>query len=291
MEARAVVSIERSRSVESVLRAQPASDGAGVRLLRNLGPALHQRLDPFLMLDEFKSDRPDDYIAGFPDHPHRGFETVTYMLAGAMRHQDSRGHTGHLRGGDVQWMRAARGIIHSEMPEQDAGLMHGFQLWINLPAAEKMQPATYEDIAAARIPAVAFENGARAKVIAGAFAGARGPAPASSTSPLYVDVVLPAGSQLGVPLAVSDNAFLYVYNGEVDIGAPPSRVRAAHLAVLGNEAGADGVTVASAAGARFLLLAGRPIGEPIVQYGPFVMNTREEISQAFADYQSGHLDA
>lgn len=291
MSARPVPRLEHSRQVEQVLPAQPASDGAGVRLARNLGPALHRRLDPFLMLDEFKSDRPDDYIAGFPDHPHRGFQTVTYMLVGAMRHRDSRGNTGHLRGGDVQWMKAARGIIHSEMPEQEEGLMHGFQLWINLPAAEKMEPASYEDIAAARIPEVEFANRARAKVIAGTFEGVHGPAPSASTAPLYLDLAIPAGARLAVPLPSDHNGFVYVYDGEASIGMPATHVSAAHLAVLGNDTGATGIEIAAPVASRLLLLAGRPVGEPIVQYGPFVMNTREEIERAFADYKAGRLDA
>jgi redox-sensitive bicupin YhaK (pirin superfamily) len=284
--------ITRSRGVEQVLQAQPASDGAGVRLKRNLGPSLHRRLDPFLMLDEFRSDDAQDYIAGFPDHPHRGFETITYMLAGAMRHRDSRGNEGHLRNGSVQWMKAARGIIHSEMPEQEEGLMHGFQLWLNLPAAEKMADFWYDDIAADRIPAFALPAGVTGKVIAGEVFGVRGPGPQRETRPLYVDLSLPAAARAELPIPGGHNAFAYVYEGSVRLGQDEreARVAAGNLVVLGNEPAADGIAVAAQDGpARLLVLAGSPLREPIVQYGPFVMNTKEEIGQAFEDYQAGKL--
>lgn len=279
-----------SRQLQTVIPAVAAADGAGVRLYRSLGSQQGQRFDPFLMLDEFFSDDPGDYIAGFPSHPHRGFETVTYMLDGHMRHEDSFGNRGDLGPGDVQWMTAARGIIHSEMPQQESGRLRGFQLWINLPAKEKMKPAAWQDIAAARIPVLPLVGGGEARVIAGTFEqdGLRhaGPIGGLSTEPWYFDLRLPAGATLQVPLPLGHHAFLYLYEGAAVVGRDqPLPVRAASLLTDG-----DSIDLrAGAAGARLLLLAGKPIGEPVVQYGPFVMNSREEIEQAIADYQAGRL--
>jgi redox-sensitive bicupin YhaK (pirin superfamily) len=277
------------RRLQSVIDSVPASDGAGVKLRRSLGRAQGLQHDPFLMLDEFFSDNPDDYLAGFPAHPHRGFETVTYMLDGHMRHEDSEGNRGDLGPGDVQWMTAARGIIHSEMPQQTAGRMRGFQLWLNLPAAEKMRPAAYRDIPAREIPAVELPGGGDARVIAGAFAGARGPIGGRTTEPVFIDIRLPAGSGLELPLPAGHNAFLYAYDGQVSVG--PERQLLPHRAA-GLLSDGDSVAVAAGpAGGNLLLLAGRPLGEPVVQYGPFVMNTREEIERAVLDYQRGELVA
>lgn len=282
-----------ARSVRRLLRAMPTSDGAGVKLRRSLGQTPDARVDPFLMLDEFSTDNPDDYIAGFPSHPHRGFETVTYMLEGRMQHRDHLGNTGELTPGSVQWMTAGRGIIHSEMPQQSEGRMRGFQLWINLPAREKMKPATYRDIPPADIPQVALQGGGSVKIIAGAVAAGggttRGPVQGLATEPEFYDVVLPAGATFEQPVPGGHSAYLYVYEGALAVGPHGARraVQAHEGAVL-----SEGTRVAAAAGepgARFLLLAARPLREPVVQYGPFVMNTREEIEQALRDYQSGHL--
>jgi quercetin 2,3-dioxygenase len=280
-----------SRRLQAVIESVAASDGAGVKLRRSLGSRQNQRFDPFLMLDEFFSDDPDDYLAGFPAHPHRGFETVTYMLDGHMRHEDSFGNRGDLGPGDVQWMTAAHGIIHSEMPQQTAGRMRGFQLWINLPASEKMKPAAYRDIPAQEIPTVALAAGGEIRVIAGEFeqAGVRtaGPIGGLSTQPLYFDVRLPAGCVVSLPTPEDQNTFLYVYEGDAVVGddARALPFRAAGLLTRG----ASVSIRAGSQGVRLLLLSGKPIGEPVVQYGPFVMNTREEIEQAIADFQQGKL--
>jgi len=282
-----------TRTLQRVLDAIPTSDGAGVKLRRGLGQSPFARLDPFLMLDHFSTDNADDYIAGFPAHPHRGFETVTYMIDGHMRHEDHLGHVGELKSGGVQWMTAGRGIIHSEMPQQEEGRMRGFQLWINLPAKEKMKPAAYRDIPADEIPVVALPGGGRAKVIAGSITvgGVTTPGPIQglTTDPLYVDVDLPAGAKFEQSLHAGYHAFVYPFEGSVDVGDPgAARTLATHHA--GILADGDGVVLtAGGEGARFLLLAGRPLLEPIVQYGPFVMNTREEIEQAIRDYQNGDL--
>ncbi len=279
------------RTLHKVIRAVATSDGAGVKLRRSIGQSPDARLDPFLMLDEFGTDNPDDYIAGFPDHPHRGFETVTYMLDGHMLHQDHMGNRGDLKSGDVQWMTAARGIIHSEMPQQTAGRMRGFQLWINLPAAEKMKPAAYRDIPAAQVPAMALPGGGRVKVIAGTLAvegkTIAGPIQGLSTAPLFFDVELPPRQVFRHALPAGHNAFLYVYEGDVGVGEPPRALPARSAGLLSD---GDQVTViAGDHGTRFILLAGKPLREPVVQYGPFVMNTREEIEQAMRDYQAGRL--
>lgn len=276
-----------TRRIERLVRGVDTADGAGVKLKRVLTQDLQRRLDPFLMLDEFRSDNPGDYIAGFPPHPHRGFETVTYMLAGRMRHRDSAGNEGLLGPGGVQWMTAGRGVIHSEMPEQEEGLMHGFQLWINLPAARKMIPAAYQDIPAANIPLLQLAEGITVKVIAGEYAGQPGSIQQPDTEPLYLDVHLPAGQSLDVAIPAGHNAFLYLYQGSLLAPVTQQVLAAGHMAIL--SAAGDGVTLRSEEGARVLVLAGKPLQESIAQYGPFVMNTRAELEQAFDDYQQGRL--
>jgi hypothetical protein len=274
----------KTRELQKVIPSMPASDGAGVKLRRSLGASPGTRHDPFLMLDEFFSDDPKDYLAGFPAHPHRGFETVTYMLDGRMQHKDNHGNTGDLGPGDVQWMSAASGIIHSEMPQQSEGRMRGFQLWLNLPGKEKMRPAAYRDIPATEIPVVK-EKDVEVKIIAGKLKDKTAPIHGGSTDPYYLDVHLAPGGAFEAPLPAGHNAFLYVYEGEALVGDEKKALpnRAAGLL-------ADGDAVKLSAkdkGARVLVLAGKPLREPVVQYGPFVMNTREEIEQAIDDYQSG----
>jgi redox-sensitive bicupin YhaK (pirin superfamily) len=282
-----------TRALERVVASISTSDGAGVKLRRSIGASQSLRVDPFLMLDEFFSDNPNDYLAGFPSHPHRGFETVTYMLDGHMRHEDHMGNRGELTSGAVQWMSAGRGIIHSEMPQQEHGRMRGFQLWINLPAAEKMKAPQYRDIQPHEIPAIALPNGGRVKVIAGTLEveGKRhaGPIQGLSTDPTYLDVQLPAGARFTHAIPGDYNAFMYVYEGRVRIGADGgTESLGTHSAGLLSRG--DRVEIeAHGEGARLLLFAGRPLNEPIVQHGPFVMNTTEEIRQAINDYQSGRL--
>ena len=271
------------RKIQQVIPGMPASDGAGVKLIRSLGSANHLRADPFLMLDAFSSENPDDYVAGFPSHPHRGFETVTYMLDGHMQHQDSGGNTGDLGPGDVQWMSAARGIVHSEMPQQSEGRMRGFQLWLNLPAKEKMKPAGYRDIQAEEIPTASFPGGS-VKVIAGKFEGTSGPVQGGSTDPVYWDVTLKP-NEVFIQKIEDKAVYVYPFEGSIEIEDRPLKMHQG--AVLGS-----GETVkvkAGADGARFLVLAAKPIREPVVQYGPFVMNTRQEIDQAIRDYKTGEL--
>jgi len=280
-----------ARRLQAVIESVAASDGAGVKLRRSLGSRPNLRFDPFLMLDEFFSDDPNDYLAGFPDHPHRGFETVTYMLEGRMRHEDVFGNRGDLGPGDVQWMTAGRGIIHSEMPQQAEGRMRGFQLWINLPAREKMKPAAWRDVPAQTIPTMVLDGGGELRVIAGrvehAGTAIAGPIGGLSTDPQYYDLRLPAGATVELPIPPGHNAFLYVYEGAASVGEEgrPLPFRAAGLLTPG-----DAVRIAAGeAGVKLLLLAGRPIGEPVVQYGPFVMNSVAEIEQAIRDYQAGRL--
>jgi quercetin 2,3-dioxygenase len=283
--------VTRSRGVERLVRGQPTSDGAGVKLTRVLTQPLQQRLDPFLMLDAFGSDAASDYIGGFPDHPHRGFETVTIMKAGRMRHHDSVGNTGLLEPGSVQWMTAGRGIIHSEMPEQEEGRMAGFQLWVNLAARDKMQPPAYRDVPPRDVPAFELAGGVQVRVIAGTTHGLSGAVTRPTTQPLVLDIVLPAGQALDVPLPAGHNAFAYVYGG-VPVRAGGATVASEHMAILSNDAAADGVSFAAPAGeraAQILLVAGAPLREPIAQYGPFVMNTVPELHQAMADFQRGVL--
>jgi quercetin 2,3-dioxygenase len=282
-----------ARGLQAVIESVPASDGAGVKLRRSLGSGPNLRFDPFLMLDEFFSDDPNDYLAGFPSHPHRGFETVTYMLDGNMLHEDSFGHRGEIGPGGVQWMTAGRGIIHSEMPQQTEGRMRGFQLWINLPAREKMKPAAYREIPPREIPTAALAGGGEARVIAGTLqqgdTSVAGPIGGLSTEPLYFDLRLPAGVTATIPIPATHNAFMYVYEGEAVVGED---ARALPFRSAGLLTSGDAVRVtAGARGAGLLLLGGRPIGEPVVQYGPFVMNTPREIEQAIIDYQRGTLSA
>ena len=274
-----------TRQLEQVIQSVPASDGAGVKLRRSLGRAQNLRVDPFLMLDEFSSENADDYIAGFPSHPHRGFETVTYLLDGHMLHEDHMGHRGNLVSGAVQWMTAGRGIIHSEMPQQEQGRMRGFQLWLNLPAKEKMKPAGYRDIQPNEIPRVELPGGGSVKVIAGRFESTSGPIVGLTTDPTYLDVELPAGAIVAHAIDSGYSAFVYPFEGTLRIGDKDLKTQDA--GVLGS---GDRVEItAGANGARFLLLSGKPLREPIAQYGPFVMNTREELEQAVRDYQSGEL--
>lgn len=285
--------VNHSRRVERLITGQATQDGAGVKLTRVLTQDLQQRLDPFLMLDNFASDDPDDYGAGFPDHPHRGFETVTYMIAGRMRHKDSAGNEGLLQNGGVQWMTTGRGLVHSEMPEQEAGVMEGFQLWLNLPGKDKLCTPWYRDIQSAEIPEVTTPAGVQVRVIAGESHGVAGAVQRAHTEPVYLDLHLPAGASFSQPLAATHNAFVYVYRGAVEIVDAAGQVSAVPLhrmAILANEG--DGVTLRAAAGhadTRALLIAGRPLGEPIAQYGPFVMNTREELMQAVDDFRNGRL--
>ena len=291
--------IQRSRTVERIVPGQATSDGDGVKLTRLLTQPLQQRLDPFLMLDAFGSDAASDYIGGFPDHPHRGFETVTIMLEGRMRHRDSVGNVGLLEPGSVQWMTAGRGIIHSEMPEQQEGRMAGFQLWVNLAARDKMTAPAYRDVPPADVPVVRLDNGVSVRVIAGEVLGVAGAVSRPTTEPLVLDITLPPGTSIEVPVPAGHNAFVYAFGAApLDVGAArgdatPVRVESERMAILANDARADGVRLAAAGvpgqSTRVLLVAGRPLHEPIEQYGPFVMNTRDELRQAVADFQSGAL--
>ncbi|MGC8522099.1 MAG: pirin family protein [Steroidobacteraceae bacterium] len=278
-----------TRAVARLVRGMPTSDGAGVKLTRVIGQPQLPDLDPFLMLDEFGTDNPGDYIAGFPDHPHRGFETVTYMLDGRMRHRDNHGHEGVLVPGSVQWMTAGRGIVHSEMPEQQQGRMRGFQLWINLPAREKMTAPRYQEFGPEKIPQLQA-GGASVKVIAGALGGITGPIAQPATDPTYLDIELPEGVVFTHPLPTGHAAFVYVYEGSARIGAgeAASTAKAHDLAVL-TDGGAVTLEGRAAGATRVILVAGRPLREPVAKYGPFVMNTREELMQAFQDFQSGRF--
>ncbi len=282
----------QARTVRRVVKGMPTSDGAGVRLTRVIGQPQLPDLDPFLMLDEFGTDKPEDYIAGFPDHPHRGFETVTYMLDGRMRHRDNHGNEGVLVPGSVQWMTAGRGLVHSEMPEQQEGRMRGFQLWLNLPARDKMTQPKYQEFGPERIPAATPAPGVTAKVIAGKVDGVMGPIRQPATDPTYLDLAIEPGATFREPLPADYAAFLYVYEGTVSVGAGADAitVRTHELAVLdeGSEVQLTGVTAgADGKSARAILVAGRPLKEPVAKYGPFVMNTRDELQQAFIDFQSG----
>ncbi len=281
--------VARARDVERLIAGQATSDGAGVKLTRVLTQSLQRRLDPFLMLDAFGTDNPQDYIGGFPDHPHRGFETVTYMIAGRMRHRDSAGHEGLLSNGGVQWMTAGRGVVHSELPEQEDGRMEGFQLWLNLPAKDKMRAPWYRDIQSTEIPEFTTPAGVTVRVIAGASHGVEGAVRRENTEPLYLDVEMPAGSSFEQALPPGHNAFVYVYRGGVEIGA--THVPVQRMAILGNGSDRDGVVLTAQRPSRVLLIAGKPLGEPIAQYGPFVMNTHDEIVAAVQDFQAGKFAA
>jgi redox-sensitive bicupin YhaK (pirin superfamily) len=278
---------QRPRRVERLVAGQPTSDGDGVKLVRVLTQNLQRRLDPFLMLDAFGSDSRDDYIGGFPDHPHRGFETVTYMLEGRMRHRDSAGNEGLLTNGAVQWMTAGRGVIHSEMPEQEDGRMEGFQLWLNLPARDKLCEPWYRDIPSAEIPEVQSE-GVHVRVIAGQALGVQGAMQREATAPTYLDLHLEPGARFDQALPAAHNAFVYVYRGSLVVA--DTEVPRQRMALLANTPGSDGVVLtAGPEGARAVLIAGQPLNEPIAQYGPFVMNTNQEIYQAVEDFQAGRL--
>ena len=276
-----------SRTVERLVTGQATSDGAGVKLNRVLTQDLQHRLDPFLMLDAFGSDKPDDYIAGFPDHPHRGFETVTYMIAGRMLHRDSAGHEGLLQNGGVQWMTAGNGVIHSEIPQQEEGVMEGFQLWLNLHSTEKMNAPWYRDFQNDQLPKLHTPSGVAVTVIAGASHGVQGAVTREITQPLYLDVHMPQGARFEQTLPADHNAFLYVYRGEVTIGGQTVPVQ--RMAIFANTTQADGVVIEASADAKLILISGKPLKEPIVQYGPFVMNSKDEIYQALSDFRDGRL--
>jgi len=276
------------RDVSRIVRGMPASDGAGVKLNRVIGQPRLEMLDPFLMLDEFRSDSSGDYIAGFPSHPHRGFETVTYMLAGRMRHGDNQGNSGLLTAGSVQWMTAGRGIVHSEMPEQEEGLMQGFQLWVNLPAKDKMTAPRYQDIAPERIPEITLAPGVKARVIVGEQAGVRGPVDNIATDPLYLDLHLDAGASAQIDVPEAHNAFVYIYEGVAKVGeGPSSELLRGDLGVttLGGKVRVS----APQAATRLILVAGKPLNEPVAKYGPFVMNTQAQIVEAVEDFRSGRF--
>jgi len=277
----------KTREVVRKVRGQPTSDGAGVRMTRVIGSQALDSFDPFLLLDEFRSEDPNDYLAGFPDHPHRGFETVTYMLAGRMRHGDNQGNTGLLGPGSVQWMTAGRGIVHSEFPEQQEGLMWGFQLWVNLPSTDKMTAPRYQDIQAGDVPEVELGVGAKARVLVGTVNGVAGPVTNVATEPAYFDLRLDAGASYVAELPEGHNVFAYVYAGEAHIGAAATPIARGELALTSH--GASLAVTAGKDGARLIVVGGRPLREPVARYGPFVMNTAEEIRQAFADYQAGRL--
>ncbi|WP_372741258.1 pirin family protein [Neptunomonas sp.] len=279
----------QTRTVARLIQAIDSQDGAGVKLKRSLGRGATTRVDPFLMLDAFSSANPDDYIAGFPPHPHRGFETVTYMLDGHMIHRDHMGNEGDLRAGGVQWMTAGRGVIHEERPKMSEGLMRGFQLWINLPASEKMKPAAYQNIEPEEVPVVTLNNGSIIKAIAGTLAlegqTISGPINSGSTQAIYLDVRIPAGQKITLPIANHLSAFVYLFEGSAAIGEQTLTGNSAAVLTAG-----DLVSISAPdQPARFLLIAGKPIGEPIAQYGPFVMNTMEEVEQAMQDYQNNTL--
>lgn len=280
-------SVQQSRSVETIIIGRATSDGAGVKLTRVLTQDLQRRLDPFLMLDAFGSDNPHDYIAGFPDHPHRGFETITYMLSGRMLHRDSAGHEGLLESGGVQWMTAGRGVIHSEIPQQEEGLMEGFQLWLNLPGRSKMSPPWYRDFSAAELPKMVTDEGVAVTIIAGHSHQMDGAVQRETTVPIYLDLQMPAGSRFAQSLPVEHNAFIYVYRGVVSVSG--TEVHAQRMAILENAPHADGVVIEAEQAARLLLIAGMPLREPIAQYGPFVMNTEVQIREALSDFREGRL--
>ncbi|MDO5668012.1 MAG: pirin family protein [Alcaligenaceae bacterium] len=278
--------ITKSRQVEQIFRGQETSDGAGVKLTRLLSSNLQRRLDPFLMLDSFGSDNPDDYIAGFPNHPHRGFETVTYMIEGRMLHRDSKGNEGLLENGGVQWMTAGRGLIHSEIPQQEDGMMRGFQLWLNLSAQDKMIDPWYQDYQNLDLPKYgSAEEGVQVTVIAGQSHGTKGAVQREKTEPIYLDVTIAAGQHFDAQIPASHNAFIVVYEGGLE--ANGSQVTATQLALLTNDPAADGISLKATEDCRVLVIAGKPLNEPIFQHGPFVMNTKDEIIQAFNDYQAG----
>ena len=272
-----------ARKLTQIVNARPSSDGDGVKIRRVAGREAMAVMNPFLLLDEIRSEEGADYVGGFPSHPHRGFETITYMLDGAMRHRDHMGNEGVIASGDVQWMTAGRGVIHSEMPEQEDGLLHGFQLWLNLPAARKMDPAAYQEIKRETIPSIDLNGLGTLRLIAGAFAGEVGPVNSGSTQASYMDLALEPGASVDVPVDSAHTVLVLVFEGATD------ELSAGQMGVYTQ---GDSLTLSTAGqGARMLLLTGAPIDEPIAHYGPFVMNTREEIEQAIADYNNGRLVA
>jgi len=275
-----------AREVGRKVVGQPTSDGAGVRMTRVIGTPRLDNFDPFLLLDEFRSDDPNDYIGGFPDHPHRGFETVTYMLAGYMKHGDNQGNTGHLGPGSVQWMTAGRGIVHSEFPEQEDGLMWGFQLWVNLPASDKMTAPRYQDIPGEDIPEVSLGEGIKARVIAGELGGVSGPISGVATTPVYYDLMLDEDCRYTVHVPQEHNVFVYIYRGSAKVGAAGTFVQRGEMALLTH---GEVIDIEAVDDCACIIVGGRPLNEPIARYGPFVMNTQDEIHQAFADYQAGRM--
>lgn len=271
------------RTVKQIVTGMPAQDGAGVKLKRIIGQPALQRLDPFLMLDEFGSDNPNDYLAGFPPHPHRGFQTVTYMLDGSMLHKDSVGNEGKIESGGIQWMNAGRGIIHEEMPQHSKVAMRGFQLWVNLPAAEKMSAPGYQDIPATAVPTVTRGEIA-IKVLAGELDGQQGPVSTQSVKPLFLDMNASAAQSTTLQIPSAHNGFVYCYEGNLSIAQ--TNIEKGQLGVLSE---GDDLTIELSPDSRCILVAGQPLNEPVVQYGPFVMNSEEQIRQALKDYQSGAL--
>jgi len=281
--------LKQGRGVERLVQGQDTQDGAGVRLTRVLSHDLQERLDPFLMLDAFGSDNPGDYIAGFPSHPHRGFETITYMIAGRMRHKDSGGHEGLLQNGGVQWMTAGRGLTHSEMPEQEEGVMEGFQLWLNLPAKNKLCEPWYRDIQSEHIPEISTADGVLVRIIAGHSHGMDGAMQREHTEPVYLDLHFPSidGATFEQAIPATHNAFVYVYRGSLEVirSDTATIVPIKRMAVLTNDG--DGLVLRAQANTRAVVIAGKPLNESIAQYGPFVMNTREELVQAVDDFRAG----
>lgn len=281
--------INAARSISRIVKGMPATDGAGVELTRVIGQPMLSMLDPFLLLDAFRSDKPEDYIAGFPPHPHRGFETVTYLLAGRMRHKDNAGHEGVIDPGGIQWMTAGRGIVHSEMPEQEDGMLEGFQLWVNLPAEHKMDKPAYQEYSAEHIPVESRQGGVEVRVISGQTSqGTSGPVVQPLTDPLYLDVTVPAGEEFIETLPESHNAFIYVIYGPVvaeDEHGVSVQLMRDDLGILSQ--GSEVSLKVTENETRFLLISGKPLGEPVARGGPFVMNTRDEVQQAFEDYNSG----
>ena len=277
------------RSVEHLFAGIDTQDGAGVKLTRVLTQELQQRLDPYLMLDNFKSDNPDDYIAGFPNHPHRGFETITYMISGRMRHKDSAGNEGLVENGGVQWMTAASGVIHSEIPEQEDGDMEGFQLWLNLPAKDKMKDPWYKDFQKADLPQFMTDSGANVTVIAGESHGIQGAVTREVTEPTYLDIHLPTGEKFYHAIPADHNAFVFVYHGSARISDQQIPVKT--MAILKKVANTDGVIIEAdtTQDTKVILITGHPLNEPIVQYGPFVMNTQQQIIEAINDFQQGRF--
>jgi redox-sensitive bicupin YhaK (pirin superfamily) len=276
-----------NRRVDKVLPGMPTTDGAGVRMTRVIATPELDQFDPFLLLDEFRSDDPNDYIAGFPDHPHRGFETVTYMLAGAMKHGDNKGNSGLLGPGSVQWMTAGRGIVHSEMPQQEDGLMWGFQLWVNLPAELKMVEPRYQDIPASAVPETSIGDNVLVRVVAGELNGAEGPVSGIATEPFYFDIRCDAPAELRLPAPEGHNVFVYPYEGDIRIGGEEgTTVSRGNIALLGQ---GSSISVSSNSAASFIVVGGKPLNEPVARYGPFVMNTADEIRQAIMDFQAGRF--